>query len=747
MAASDKAIRRRAARNPDGKLAQILGVLDSQKEGSFRLLGSPDSNAPSEVSKAEPDSQGYIIHWRQGTSASDRYREQRKGKYRVSESFNNRREEDDDDDIYESIELKPGTSNAQLARQLARSGKIAYIEPNYIYTSQLIANDSYVASGLAWGSLGEPGIEASSFWSNSAEWAQYQSGPQTYIGIVDDGAFTQHNDLIGQFSNPGEALDGIDNDGNGLTDDIYGWNFATNTNNVYGGPRETHGTHVSGIAAALGGNGAGIAGVASESQLIATKFISSGRGTALDAIASLNYLADLKENGVNLTVVNCSWGGNGFSQGIYSAIERLNTLGVLVICAAGNNGTSRPMYPAAYDLPNIISVGAIDRTGRIASFSNRSRSWVDLYAPGSSIVSTVPGAGNRSDYALYSGTSMASPFVSGMAAVLMRMFPEKTHLEIKDAILNTAVRSASLQNWSVSGGTANLPDAIKLLGGNGTTTSNPSIPISAVISPSTANETNNNVITASISGAPGSSVTYAVSGISQADLSSGALSGNATLDNTGNATISWVIAADATTEGTETFALLLNGSSTAAASTSIQDTSTTPTSPAAPPPATETNPAPAPNPPSAAPAELWGTAASDTLIAPVETRISGVSQLGIDNGRGTIDVVTSGSSAPVTYVFGDARRGIYYNDGNARSIGAGDYLRVQNLKAGDILELVQASYVYTTNAFTGDAFLYLDTNNDGRVTSRGRNIDELIGVFNNSANLFASGQIGVAWTN
>ena len=744
MAPSDAVIRRRAARNANGRLARILQVLDSQPETSFKLLGGPDNeNTASSGTGAEPAHEGYIIHWRQGTTSRERERERRRGGYRVSEIFNNRRndDDDDDDDIYEAIEIKDGTSREQLAYQLARSGRLDNIELNYVYTSQLITNDTYVANGLSWGVFGPPGIDATTFWNDSAQWSQYQNGPEVYIGIVDDGAFTQHNDLIGQFLNPGEAFDGVDNDNNGLIDDVYGWNFNNNSNNVYGGFRDSHGTHVSGITAAIGGNNNGIAGVASESKLIATKFMSGGRGTALDAIRSLNYLADLKERGVNLIAVNCSWGGYGSSSGIYEAISRLNTLGVLVICAAGNDGTTRPMYPAAYDLPNIISVGAIDSNGGMASYSNRSSTWVDLFAPGSAIVSTVPARGDQSSYALYNGTSMSAPSVSGIAAVLKGMFPGRTHLEIKEAIFASTVRRTSLQNWSVTGGTANLTNAIQYFGGSTASATNPPPPASAALSTNAADETSNNIITATITGAPNTTVTYLVAGIAQSDLSDGNLSGSVSLDNTGTATVSWTLAADETTEGSETFSLLLDGNPTPAASASIQDTSTTPAAD----PAQDQAPAndPTPTLPEAL-RELWGSALSDTLIATSQTRISGVTRFGDDNGRGTIDTVTGGASTAITYILGDPLRGIYYSDGNTRTTGTSDYLSIQNLKAGDTLELVQASYVYTVDN-AGTVYLYHDENGNGRITTRGRRVDELIGVFEDAANLFTTGAIGVTW--
>ena len=744
MAPSDSAIRRRAERKPNSKLAAILQGLDSQaEEGPSRLQGGPDPENTGSTASSAQGIDGYLVRWRQGATEGERRRQEQRGGYRVRESFQSHAwsRKPEDDDTYEVIELKPGTSRAQLARQLARSGGVIELVPNYVYTAQLDANDPYVMSRQAWGSMSAPGIGATTFWSDPAEWAQYQRGPQAYIGVIDDGAFTQHTDLLGQFSNPGERLDGIDNDGNGKIDDIHGWNFISNNANIFGGSNESHGTHVSGIAAAIGGNGEGISGVAPLTNLIGAKFLSPNGGTSAHAIQAFQYFAELKRSGVNVVAVNCSWGGYNFDSAMYTAIQELGSLGVLVICAAGNDRTTRPMYPAGFNLDNIIAVGSIDSNGSMSRFSNRSRSWVDIFAPGGSIVSTVPGAGNSSSYAIYSGTSMATPSISGMVGVLSTMFPGKTAQELKNAILGSAIPTASLQRWATSGGYANLPGAIALLGG-ATAPPSPSqpTPLSAIFNPANiANETNNNAISATITGTAGASVGYSVVGISAADLSSGSLNGTVLLDTNGTATINWTIAADQITEGTESFGIRLNGSTTNAATINIEDSSIAP-------PANQ-NPAPTPTPtPSPAlDSELWGTTRSDRLIAAAtQTKIAGVSQFGLDNGRATIDIVTGGG-APTTYVLGDSQRGIYYNDGNARSAGTIDYLRVTNLQAGDTLQLLNGSYLYSSNRFSGTVSLYHDSNGDGRISTRGASTDELIAIFDRAASLFQSGLIGVTW--
>nr|NCR73594.1 S8 family serine peptidase [Microcystis aeruginosa LG13-12] len=212
-----------------------------------------------------------------------------------------------------------------------------------------------------------------------------------------------HQDLVGNiWTNPGEiANDGIDNDGNGYIDDIRGWDFAYNDNNpsdVYG-----HGTHVSGTIAGKGNNGVGVTGVAWNAKIMPLKFLDdTGSGSTSNAILAIDYATD---KGVKLT--NNSWGGGGYSQALYDAINAAGQAGALFIAAAGNdakNTDTSPSYPASYNLANIISVASTTRTDSLSSFSNYGLTSVDLGAPGSEIYSTTP----NNTYATYSGTSMAS---------------------------------------------------------------------------------------------------------------------------------------------------------------------------------------------------------------------------------------------------------------------------------------------------------------------------------------------------
>jgi len=289
-----------------------------------------------------------------------------------------------------------------------------------------------------------------------------QTGNQnTVIGVIDSGVDYTHPDLVENiWTNPGEtAGDGIDNDNNGYIDDVRGWDFAYNDNDPM--DVDGHGTHVSGTIAAKGNNSVGVIGVAWKAQIMPLKFLDdSGSGSISNAILALNYAT---AKGVKLT--NNSWAGGLYSQALYDAIKTAEEKGALFIAAAGNSSQNtdiRPTYPASYNLPNIISVASTTHNDGLSSFSNYGRTTVDLGAPGSEIYSTTPGG----NYDTYSGTSMASPHVTGAAALVWSQNPSWTAQQVKNRLLETTDPLAALRFKTVSKGRLNIH---KALGGSTST--------------------------------------------------------------------------------------------------------------------------------------------------------------------------------------------------------------------------------------------------------------------------------------
>jgi subtilisin family serine protease len=298
-------------------------------------------------------------------------------------------------------------SMKEMIRQLKANPAIEYAEPNYILKPSAVSDPNYK---YLWGLkntgqsiIGVPGKSGIDIKAEAA-WTKSKGSTSLIVGIIDTGIDINHPDLKDNiWKNPGETPnDGIDNDKNGYVDDVNGWNFFDDNNNVYYSAYEDdHGTHVAGTIAGRA-NTIGVIGVAPNVKVMPLKFLGPNGGYTDDAIEAINYA---KARGIKIT--NNSWGGGSYSQALYDAIKNSNSL---FVAAAGNDGYNAdtyPAYPAAYDAVNILSVAAIDNTGNLASFSNYGVKSVDVAAPGVSILSSLP----ENSYGYYNGTSMAAPHV------------------------------------------------------------------------------------------------------------------------------------------------------------------------------------------------------------------------------------------------------------------------------------------------------------------------------------------------
>jgi subtilisin family serine protease len=347
-----------------------------------------------------------------------------------------------------------------MAKLKKGSEEIEYAEPNYVYRHQAYPSDPYFTKGDLWGMYGGGSTIFRDYYGSQAvsSWDRgFTGSASVVVGIIDQGIQFNHPDLAGQvWTNPAEPVDGIDNDGNGYTDDIHGWDFANNNNTVYDGTSDYHGTHVAGTIGAKS-NGLGVVGMNWNITMISCKFMGGNSGTTANAVKACDYLTDLKtRHAMKIVASNNSWGGGGYSQALYDAIGRANAKNILFVAAAGNYSSDNdafPFYPASYNHSNVISIGAITKLGFKASYSNYGATSVDIGAPGDYIYSTVPGGG----YAALSGTSMATPHVTGGVALYAARFPRSSAATIKTAILfQYAVLTNPLFGKWISSGRLNV---------------------------------------------------------------------------------------------------------------------------------------------------------------------------------------------------------------------------------------------------------------------------------------------------
>jgi subtilisin family serine protease len=367
------------------------------------------------------------------------------------------------------VALPAGLAVPEAIRRLRAQAGVRFVEPNWIYTTQAAPNDTYYQNGSLWGVYGDTSpLRQNVFGSQAAEaWeAGKDCSSSVVVGIIDEGVMTTHPDTAANiWTNPGEiAGNGVDDDGNGLVDDVHGWDFENNDSSTFDGVGDDHGTHVSGTIGAVRNNGIGVAGICGQISMLNAKFLGAAGGTTANAIKSIYYVTDLKtRHGLNLVATNNSWGGGGYSQALKDAIDDAGAANILFIAAAGNgnllgigqNTDKKPNYPSAYTSENIIAVAAINKKGAKAGFSNYGLVSVDLGAPGVGIWSTVPKTVDgllTPGYAAYDGTSMATPHVTGAVALYASLHPGATAAEIKAAIMASAVPTTSMAGKTVTGG-------------------------------------------------------------------------------------------------------------------------------------------------------------------------------------------------------------------------------------------------------------------------------------------------------
>lgn len=352
----------------------------------------------------------------------------------------------------ECVKLPPDITVEDAVGAYNQLPEVQYAEPNYIRRAFLKPSDPSFFKLWGLHNTRQTAGKRDADIDGPEAWNTQTGNSNIVIAVMDTGADWDHEDLSSNiWTNSYETEDGVDGDGNGYIDDLIGWDFVNDDNDPYDDDVEQyHGTHVSGTIAAVGDNGIGVVGVNWSASIMLLKILGAGgQGSVAEEIAAIDYAI---QNGAR--IINASLGGSGYSSAEYDAITRARDAGILFVAAAGNDGWNTdliPVYPACHHLDNIIAVAATDENDRLASFSNYGVTSVDVAAPGVSIYSTSGG----NSYQYLSGTSMAAPHVSGLAALLWADDDALTWSEAKARILANVDAKIALEGRILTGGRIN----------------------------------------------------------------------------------------------------------------------------------------------------------------------------------------------------------------------------------------------------------------------------------------------------
>lgn len=505
-----------------GVQAKLAGHLDrqAQQDSGMSILGLPDDTLGRRPNIQEQLPTQVLVQFRPGIVAevqASALAAAGVGQARLLRS-------DENGDLLVVSLPSGGQSLEAVKSALNNNPNVKFAETNYLVSVQG-SNDPSYTSGNLWGMYGDQTSPANAFGSQAAEsWAAGRTGSmKTVVGIVDTGIDYRHPDLyLNIWLNPGEVptnlglidadqdglitfrdlnqsvnsaavsdlngtgyidagdllrdprwSNGVDNDGNGRTDDLIGWDFVNNDNDPLDG--NGHGTHVAGTIGAMGNNGVGVAGINWNVQLMALKFLpDTGSGALSTAISALDYYtaaaAKYDAGPGNYIATNNSWGGGGYSQALLDTIVLGANKDVLFVAAAGNGGSDgigdnndrTANYPSNYSTLSaagweaVIAVASITSSGALSSFSNYGASTVDLGAPGSAILSTTP----NGTYSTYSGTSMATPHVAGALGLIATANETLTGAELRTFLLNNLTATSSLANRTVTGGRLDVSQSL-----------------------------------------------------------------------------------------------------------------------------------------------------------------------------------------------------------------------------------------------------------------------------------------------
>jgi subtilisin family serine protease len=432
-----------------------------------------DSNAAEDGEEAEEsDGAKVLVRFKHGTSV---------------QAIENlaRNHNDELDDEIESvnglavIEDEDGLDAEAVAEEYRHLPNVEYAEPSYEIklepeignvshydsSAQLAGrlagnapNDPMFAQQWALNNAGQGGGASGADVSALKAWEKTKGSDKIVVAVLDSGVDYTHSDLINNIWVRPPDMAAYTDEELGEFDDVHGFSAVDGDDPM---DQNGHGTHCAGIIGAEGDNDEGIAGINWKVQIMPLKFMSAnGSGTTADAIKAINYVIERKRAGVNVRVISASWGSTMKSKALEDAIRKAGDEGILFVAASGNSSADSdksPHYPAGYDLPNVISVGALNRNDELASFSNYGAKSVHVAAPGAEILSTWL----KGSYEEHSGTSMATPLVAGEAALILSVNPNLSVKELRERIFKSVDKLDSLDGKVATGGRINAAKAVK----------------------------------------------------------------------------------------------------------------------------------------------------------------------------------------------------------------------------------------------------------------------------------------------
>ncbi|HET9712772.1 MAG TPA: S8 family peptidase [Pyrinomonadaceae bacterium] len=367
----------------------------------------------------------------------------------------------------ESIDDLDNADASTVAAQYRAIPEVEYAEPNYDIELDEVDNplvpilphDPQFNDQWALANSGQRGGKKGADISATLAWAKTTGSEDVVVAVLDSGVDYTHEDLAGNMWVRPSEMDPYHDEELGTVDDLNGYNAIDGASDPM--DENGHGTHCAGIIGAEGENDLGIAGVNWKVQIMPLKFMNAGGfGTTKDAIEAINYVIDRKKAGVNVRIISASWGSTQKSRALEDVIRKAYENDILFVAAAGNASTNNdrsPHYPSSYDVPNVLSVAALDRHDQLASFSNYGAKSVAIAAPGVEILSTWLG----NQYEEKSGTSMATPVISGVAALILAENPKMSVVDLRKRLMDSSDPIVALKGKTVSGGRINAAKALE----------------------------------------------------------------------------------------------------------------------------------------------------------------------------------------------------------------------------------------------------------------------------------------------